>query len=209
VNLVRRGVATDAASAAIAMTAALRSLEAAGVDPPAVWIAHGTARFDASAAWDHGIALVRVAGADAEASAVAVAEAVVARIVRSAADLGRLGDGRGDGARLAARHELGLWPDEHVVAVLHADGDPAALQARLEAFDRALAEEPATARRLILADLVGHGPALSAPMLAAILHPLVLVEVRRDQVTLELLRYAADEVVETGPAVRHRRAGRR
>jgi hypothetical protein len=114
-----------------------------------------------------------------------------------------------DGARLAARHELGLWPDEHVVAVLHADGDPAALQARLEAFDRALAEEPATARRLILADLVGHGPALSAPMLAAILHPLVLVEVRRDQVTLELLRYAADEVVETGPAVRHRRAGRR
>jgi hypothetical protein len=46
-------------------------------------------------------------------------------------------------------------------------------------------------------------------MLAAILHPLVLVEVRRDQVTLELLRFAADEVVEVAPAARHRRSARR
>jgi hypothetical protein len=36
----------------------------------------------------------------------------------------------------------------------------------------------------------------SEPMTAAILHPLVLVEVRREPATLDLLRLAADEVVE-------------
>lgn len=197
-NLGRRGVAADAASAALAMTATLRAIEAAGITAPAVWIAHGDAAFDARAAWDHGIALMRVDGAEAEASARAVAEAVGARVITRAADLGRLGDARGDGARLAARHELGLWPDEHVVVVLGLDREPGALAARLDAFDRQVATDPETPRRLVLADLVGHGPPLSEPLVRAILHPLVLVEIDRDPATLELLRYAADEVLEAG-----------
>ena len=197
-NLGRRGVATDAASAALAMTATLRAIEAAGITSPAVWIAHGKASFDARAAWDHGIALMRVEGAEAEASARAVADAVGARVITRAADLGQLGDARGDGARLAARHELGLWPDEHVVVVLGLDRDPGALAARLDAFDRQLATDPETPRRLVLADLVGHGPPLSEPLIRAILHPLVLVEIERDPATLDLLRYAADEVLEAG-----------
>lgn len=195
-NLVTRGVASDAGSAALAMTAAVRILEAAGVESPAVWIAHGKGRFDATAAWDHGIALVRVDGMDADNAARAVADAVDVRVVRSASDLGRLGPGRGDGARLGARHELGLWPDERVVVVLHADRDVAALEARLATFDERVAAEPDAPRRLVLADLVEHGPRLSEPMTAAILHPLVLVEVRREPATLDLLRLAADEVVE-------------
>jgi hypothetical protein len=195
-NLVTRGVASDGASAALAMTAAVRILEAAGVESPAVWIAHGKGRFDATAAWDHGIALVRVDGMDADNAARAVADAVDVRVVRSASDLGRLGAGRGDGARLGARHELGLWPDERVVVVLHADRDVAGLEARLATFDERVAAEPDAPRRLVLADLVEHGPRLSEPMTAAILHPLVLVEVRREPATLDLLRLAADEVVE-------------
>lgn len=195
-NLVTRGVASDGGSAALAMTAAVRILEAAGVESPAVWIAHGKGRFDATAAWDHGIALVRVDGMEADNAARAVADAVDVRVVRSASDLGRLGPGRGDGARLGARHELGLWPDERVVVVLHADRDVAALEARLATFDERVAAEPDAPRRLVLADLVEHGPRLSEPMTAAILHPLVLVEVRREAATLDLLRLAADEVVE-------------
>jgi hypothetical protein len=198
VNLAPRGVATDAGAAAIAMTAALRTLEAAGVDPPAVWIAHGRGRFDATAAWDHGIALVRVDGMAADNAARAVADAVNVRVVRSASDLGRLGAARGDGARLGARHELGLWPDERVGVVLRADRDAEALAARLAAFDERLAAEPDVPRRLVLADLVDHGPRLSDAMIAAILHPLVLVELRREPATLDLLRLAADEVVEAG-----------
>jgi hypothetical protein len=195
-NLVVRGIASDAGSAAMAMTAAVRTLEAAGVEGPAIWIAHGKGRFDATAAWDHGIALVRVDGMEADNAARAVADAVDIRVVRSASDLGRLGAPRGDGARLGARHELGLWPDERVVVILRADRDAAALAARLEAFDDRIASEPGAPRRMVLADLVEHGPRLSEPMVASILHPLVLVEVRRDPATLDLLRLAADEVVE-------------
>jgi hypothetical protein len=194
-NLATRGVAADATAAALAMTAAVRALEAAGVEQPAVWIAHGRGRFDSTAAWDHGIALIRVEGAPADDAARAVADAIGVRVVRSASDLGRLGPSRGDGARLGARHELGLWPDERVIVILGADRDPSALAARIDAFDEALAgaDRPA---RLCLADLTDHGPRLSEPMIRAILHPLMLVELRRDPATLELLRYAADEVVE-------------
>jgi hypothetical protein len=195
-NLVARGVATNASSAAMAMTAAVRMLDAAGVESPAVWIAHGKGRFDAIAAWDHGIALVRVDGMEADNAARAVADAVDVRVVRSASDLGRLGAPRGDGARLGARHELGLWPDERVVVVLQADRDVAALTARLAAFDERIAVDRDAPRRLVLADLVEHGPRLSEPMAGAILHPLVLVEVRREPATLDLLRLAADEIVE-------------
>jgi len=195
-NLVTRGVASDAGSAALAMTAAVRALEAAGVEAPAVWIAHGKGRYDTTSAWDHGIALVRVEGAPADDAARAVADAIGVRVVRSAADLGRLGPSRGDGARLGARYELGLWPDERVTVVLGADRDPTATAARLEAFDQRLADDPERPERLALADLADHGPRLSEPMVRAILHPLTLVEVRRDAATLELLRYAADEVVD-------------
>jgi hypothetical protein len=195
-NLATRGVAADAGSAALAMTAAVRALEAAGVEAPAVWIAHGRARFDSTAAWDHGIALVRVEGAPADDAARAVADAIGVRVVRSASDLGRLGPSRGDGARLGARHELGLWPDERVIVALGADRDPTALAARIDAFDERLAADPTRHERLALADLADHGPRLSEPMVRAILHPLMLVELRREAATLELLRYAADEVVE-------------
>jgi hypothetical protein len=197
-NLTTRGVAGNATAAALAMTSAIRMLEAAGVDQPAVWIAHGRSRFDATAAWDHGIALVRVEGMEADNAARALADAVDVRVVRSVTDLGRLGPSRGDGARLGARHELGLWPDERVSVVLKADHDVAAVAATLAKFEEQIATEPDTARRLVLADLVNHGPGLSEPVVAAILHPLILVELRRDPPTLDLLRLAADEIVEAG-----------
>jgi len=193
-NLVARGVAADPGAAALAATAALRSLEAAGVGAPAVWVARG-ARFDATAAWDHGIALVRVATAEAETAAHEAIRAVGARVVLAATDLGQLGSARGDGARLAARHEFGLWPDETVGVLLGADRDPAALATRLDDFDERLATDPETPRRFVLAGLTAHGPGLSEPMLRAILHPLVLVEVRpSDAETLAMLRAAADIV---------------
>jgi hypothetical protein len=191
-NLAPRGIATDPASAALATTAALRTLEAAGVAAPAVWVAHGTGRFDSTAAWDHGIALVRVNGPDAEAAALGVLRAVGARIVRAAADLGHVGGPRGDGAWLAARYELGLWPDEQVEVALGADRHPAALADRLEAFDQELAEDPTTPRRLVLAALTAHRPPLSEPLIRAILHPLTLVEVTRsDQALIDLIGVAS------------------
>jgi hypothetical protein len=187
-------MAADPASAALAAAAALRSLEAAGVRAPAVWVARG-AKFDSTAAWDHGIALVRVATAESEAAAQKVVRAVGARIVLAATDLGNLGPARGDGARLAARYEFGLWPDETVGLVLGADRDPADLTARLDDFDEHRAADPDTHRRFVLAGLTRHGPALSEPMLRAILHPLVLVEIEPlDEATMALLRTAADVV---------------
>ena len=197
-NLTTRGIAANASSAAFAMTSAIRTLEVAGVEEPAVWIAHGRSRFDATAAWDHGIALVRVDGMEADNAARAVADAVDIRVVRSVSDLGRLGPSRGDGARLGARHELGLWPDERVTVVLKPDHEPAAVATTLAEFDDRLAAEPERPRRLVLADLVSHGPQLTESMVAAILHPLVLVELRRNPPTLDLLRLAADEIVEAG-----------
>jgi hypothetical protein len=192
VNLVPRGIATVPASAALAATAALRTLEAAGVAAPAVWVAHGTAKFDSTAAWDHGIALVRVDGPEAEAAALGVVQAVGARVVRAATDLGNVGGPRGDGAWLAARYELGLWPDEKVDVLLGADRHPAALADRLGAFDQELADDPGTPRRLLLAALTTHRPPLSEPMIRAILHPLTLVEVTRsDQDLLDLIGIAS------------------
>jgi hypothetical protein len=117
----------------------------------------------------------------------------------SAADLGRVGIARGDGARLAARHELGLWPDEDVEVVLGADRHVTALSVRLGAFDERLVSEPDVPRRLVLAGLTAHGPALSEPMIRAILHPLTLVECKpSDRATLDLIRVAAAVVPLTG-----------
>jgi hypothetical protein len=84
------------------------------------------------------------------------------------------------------------------VVVLRADRDTDALAARLADFDDRPATEHEAPRRLVLADLVAHGPRLSEAMVAAILHPLVLVELRRDAATLDLLRLAADEIVDAG-----------
>ena len=197
-NLVQRGIAADGASAALATTAALRTLEAARVTAPAVWVAHGTTRFDATAAWDHGIALVRVNGPEAEAAALDVVRAVGARVVRAATDLGNVGAARGDGARLAARYELGLWPDEEVDVVLGADRHPTTLAERLEAFDQELGAEPGVPRRLVLAALTAHQPPLSEPMIRAIVHPLTLVEVTRsDQALLDLIGVASGSVAAT------------
>ena len=191
-NLVPRGIATVPASAALAATAALRTLEAAGVAAPAVWVAHGTAKFDSTAAWDHGIALVRVNGPEAEAAALGVVRSVGARVVRAATDLGNVGAPRGDGAWLAARYELGLWPDEKVEVLMGADRHPAALADRLQAFDGQLADDPGTPRRLVLAALTTHRPPLSEPMIRAILHPLTLVEVTpSDQALLDLIGVAS------------------
>lgn len=191
-NLVPRGIATEAATGALAATAALRTLEAAGVAAPAVWVAHGTARFDATAAWDHGIALVRVNGPEAEAAALGVVRSIGARVVRAVTDLGHVGGPRGDGAWLAARYELGLWPDENVDVVLGADRHPGALADRLEAFDQDLADDAETPRRLVLAALTTNRPPLSEPMIRAILHPLTLVEVTpSDQALLDLIGVAA------------------
>ena len=191
-NLAPRGIATDPASAALATTAALRTLEAARVTAPAVWVAHGTARFDATAAWDHGIALVRVNGPEAEAAALGVVRSVGVRVVRAATDLGNVGAPRGDGAWLAARYELGMWPDEMVDVVMGADRHAAALADRLAAFDQELADDPGTPRRLVLAALTTHRPPLSEPMIRAILHPLTLVEVTpSDQALLDLIGVAS------------------
>ncbi len=163
-----------------------------------MWVAHGTTRFDATAAWDHGIALVRVNGPEAEAAALDVVRAVGARVVRAATDLGNVGAPRGDGAWLAARYELGLWPDEKVDVVLGADRHPAALAERLEAFDQELAAEPGVPRRLVLAALTAHKPPLSEPMIRAILHPLTLVEVTpSDQALLDLIGVASGSVATT------------
>jgi hypothetical protein len=109
-----------------------------------------------------------------------------------AEDLGRLGNARGDGARLAARHELGLWPDEHVDVVRGADRHLSALETRLDALDERLVADPWVPLRLVLAALTAHGPALGEPMIRAILHPRILVEVARsDQATLDLIDAAA------------------
>ena len=193
-NLVLRGVAADAAAAALATTAALRALDAVGVaDAGGLDRArHRQVRRDARPGIT-GSPWCGSAAGTPRRPPEAVADAVGARVVLSAADLGRVGVARGDGARLAARHELGLWPDEEVEVVLGADRHVAALSARLEAFDERLAAEPEVPRRLVLAGLTGHGPALSEPMIRAILHPLTLVEVTpSDQATLDLIRIAGD-----------------
>ena len=81
VNLVLRGVATDAAQRGAGHDRRAADPRGGSASTaPAVWVAHGTTRFDATAAWDHGIALVRVNGPEAEAAALDVVRAVGARV---------------------------------------------------------------------------------------------------------------------------------
>jgi len=202
--LRQRGVARDPGGAALSTTAALRFLAATGVNPPRLWVAAprrwgaaSDATADAARAWSRGVAVVRVAGRRAQQAAIdTAASAGVAATTEEPTQAG--GDpktGILDGARLGARFELGLLPDEAVELVL---GHSAAtdLEARLAAFDAQLAATP-TPRRLVLAAMPEHGPRLSAALVAAIVHPLVLVELTpSDGALLTLLRSAADEVVE-------------
>ena len=204
--LRQRGVAHDPGVAALDTTAALRFLAATGVGAPRLWVA-GPRRWGATAndqpetadAWSRGVAVVRAVGRRAQQAAIATAaSAGVAATTEAPTQAG--GDpttGILDGPRLAARFEVGLLPDEVVELVLgHAATTD--LEARLAAFDAQLAATP-TPRRLVLAAMPEHGPHLSAALVAAIVHPLVLVELTpSDAALLTLLRLAADEVVEAG-----------
>lgn len=202
--LRQRGVAHDPAVAALDTTAALRFLAAAGVASPRLWVAAprrwGPAADTTAAgdAWSRGVAVVRTGGRRAQQAAIDTAASVgVAAMTEQPTQAG--GDestGILDGARLAARFEIGLLPDEVVELVL---GHPATtdLEARLAAFDAQLTATT-TPRRLVLARMPEHGPHLSSALVAAIVHPLVLVELTpSDAALLTLLRRAADEVVET------------
>ena len=190
-NLRPRGIALDAASAALDVAAAGRFLAGVGVEPR-IRVLEGNAD-GAADPWADGVAVVRVAGSAARDAALATVSHV--GLIADAEPIGAAAAHRSDGDRLAARFELGLDPDETVELVLGA----AALRNlgdRLAAFDATLATDP-TPRRLVLAGLPDHGPALSPDLVAAIVHPQVLVESEpSDGALLAILRHAADVVVE-------------
>ena len=187
-NLRPRGVARDAATAALDVMAAARFLAASGVQGT---ILIRDADVDRGIdGWPDGVAVVRVSGSTAHDAALATAQAIgIPTSVNGRQAPTPAGD------RHAARFEIGLEPDETVELVLGA----AALRdlgARLAAFDAILAADP-TPRRLVLAGLPDHSPALSPDLVAAIVHPQVLVESEpSDDALLAILRRAADEIVE-------------
>ena len=188
-NLRPRGIARDAATAALDVMAAGRSLAATGFAAGRIRVLEGEADSGIES-WAHGVAVVRVSGSAARDAALATAQA--ARL-RASADEGEAPTPGGH--RLAARFEVGLEPDETVELVL----GPAAVRdlgQRLAALDAVLAADP-TPRRLVLAGLPDHGPALDPDLVAAIVHPQVLVENEpSDDALLAILREAADVVVE-------------
>ncbi len=202
--LRHRGVARDPAVAALTTMAALRFLAATGIKTPRLWVADprqqgpsSDATADAARAWSRGVGVVRAEGRRAQQAAIDTATA--AGVAATPEVPAPAGDdppaGTLDGVRLAARFEIGLFPDEIVELVLghSATND---LEARLAAFDDQLEATP-TPRRLVLAGMPDHGPHLSAALVAAIVHPLVVVELTpSDAVTLNMLRLAADQVVE-------------
>jgi hypothetical protein len=188
-NLRRRGVATEAAAAALDVFAAGRFLAGSGIAEGRIRVREGDSDGGADA-WAEGIAVVRVSGSAARDAALDTARSM--GIPASTEEPKAAVSG---GERLAARFELGLWPDETVELVL----GPAALRdlgSRLAAFDAALAADP-TPRRLVLAGLPEHGPELGPDLIAAIVHPQVLVESEPSPASqLDLLRAAADHVVD-------------
>ena len=193
-NLRRRGVATDPGTAALHVAAAGRFLAGAGITGGRIWVFESDPGAATTAVWAEGTAVVRVAGSAARESALATAEAF--GLVASTQPANPTDEpSRSDGDRLAARYELDLWPDETVELVL---GRTALhdLEARLVAFDAELATD-STPRRLVLAWLPDHGPALGPDLVAAIVHPQVLVETEPSEASvLQMLRLAADTVVE-------------
>ena len=195
-----RPAAHDARSAALDVFGAARFLAAAGIADPRIWLTadeqHRDPRVTAVVeAWSRSIAVVPIESGDARKGALSTAAAIGARSV----DPARLADQPRtvlDGRRAAARFALGIDPDERVELVLR-EADPTAMTARIAAFDERIAADPGRRQRLILADLGSHGRRLSEPMVGAIVHPLVLVELRQpDPRLIAVARAAADAVIE-------------
>lgn len=197
-----REPANDARSAALDVFAAGRFLAAAGIASPRVWFTgdhrHRDPRVTAVVeTWTRGIAVLPLDGSDARKGAVATATAIGMRAVdgpNAGPEDGLIIDGR----RAAARFALGIDPDETVELVLR-ETDPNALHDRILAFDAHLEADVSRRNRLILADLGAHGRQLTEPMVGAIVHPLVLIELRQPNPRLiSVARIAADTVVEAG-----------
>jgi hypothetical protein len=201
--LRRRDAAHGARAAALDVFSAARFLAAAGVAPARLWVERtdddpDPRRKPAVDAWSLGIAVVPTSTREARDAAVATATSIGATLVDARSVAGPGSPGGFDGVRLAARHALGLYPDEIVEVVL---GAPAVddLDARLVDFDERAAADPSVRRRLILANVPDTRAQLSPAMISAIVHPLVMIDLRRpDKRTLSLARAAADEVI--GPA---------
>lgn len=194
-NLRRRGTPRDPGTVALDTTAALRFLAATDRSPAGLWVDdrdadHASLDRERAAAWSRGLAVVRVSGSAAREAAIATAAAAGVEALTTPPPSVGVAAGQ-DGARLAARFDVGLWPDEAVEVVL-GPGALTGLAARLAAFDARLAADPAP-RRLVLAGLAEHGPKLSPDLVAAIVHPQVLVEIRPSGPDMiALLRQAAD-----------------
>lgn len=80
--------------------------------------------------------------------------------------------------REAARHDLGLDPDETVYAVVGAIREYKGLDDLLVVFDRLTAEEDRP-RRLLVAGTPGHGPGVEAFLAQARRHPLIHLHAER------------------------------
>jgi hypothetical protein len=201
VNLRRRGAARDPGTAALDTTAALRfraAIAPTDGSPARLWVedrsgSQADHERERAAAWSAGVAVVRVGGPGARSAAISTAAAAGVQAITAPPALEPVAAAAPAGARLAARFDLGLWPDERVEVVLGADA-LMGLADRLAAFDALLAADPAP-RRLILAGLAEHGPKLSPDLIAAIVHPQVLVEIRPSGPDMvAVLRQAADTV---------------
>lgn len=200
-----RQVANEARSAALDVFAAARFLAAADIESPQVWLTADDRHRDPGVravveAWARGIAVVPIDGNEASKGATATVSAIGARAVDGAragdAARGTEGERAIDGRRAAARFALGIDPDETVELILR-ETDPGAMGDRLAAFDARIAENAPRRHRLILADLGAHGRRFSEPMVGAIVHPLVLIELRQpDARLIGVARIAADTVIE-------------
>jgi hypothetical protein len=199
--LRRRDLAADPRTAALDVFAVARVLAGLGVARARLWVADASEGGDplrdaAVRAWSAGIGVVTAAGGEAREAAVATAGAIGATVVDGPASLALADEPSAtlDGRRLAARHALGLEPDEIVELV------PGRLSARDIAtrsidFDARSAAEPGTRRRLILDGRPAPGTTISAELISAIVHPRVLVDLEGgDGEPMRLARLAADEV---------------
>ena len=203
--LRRRVVATDARSASLGVFATARFLASVGVAAPQLWLietddAHDPLRPDVVRAWSEGIGVVAIMGEDARDAAVVTAAAIGATVVERGGTEsvdGATGPMDGatvfDGRRLAARHALGLDPGDSVQVALGATAAPG-LAARLADMDAA--NTNGARRRLIVTGRPDGHTRISAELISAIVHPLVLVDLQGVDGELDgLARIAADDVV--------------
>jgi hypothetical protein len=203
-----RRASDDARTAALDVFAALRAQAALGIQRPRLMVdatddADHPLRPRAIRAWSVGVAVVGVADDEARDAALATAASVGAEVVdpmtltepmAAAAEPSPHLDGR----QLAARHALGIGPDETVDLAIGATAG-SALGRLVAAFDERSATDPTRRRRLIVVAPLAHRTAISAELISAIVHPLVLVDLAaRGNAGLELAQLAADEVVEAG-----------